>query len=461
MSTQPGNNSSSTRTLDFDQVWSEFRASNKVISLEQHIEVPSGRTLELLHYANIDLNGKSVKSTGTGTITTTAGEGPPQDTVLDSAAAQKTSVKLLWHNGSAAGHYLVQYGPSSGNYTKFIVRPKTESSYTVTGLTNGARYYFKVNNPGQLSNTPSSCRSDYDGDGGTIDFDDFFIWADHYGISVTADSLQKYDLSGNAVVDSTSDLYRYLTPDLTKNCSAIPKLIALASGINGNAEPMTKMDIGVGEVMFDVEVENVSHMRGYGLTIKYDPEKFAFLGIADANGILRQRGEGTFVGFVKERRGEVMMAGVLKREHAGLGGSGHLARARFAVLNDSEGSTSISLDHLVLLDDDRRTNVLIVDSKAPSRPTASDALMVSPNPFNPKTNIEVNLDRVMEIELHLYDAIGQRIRTLVGSEMRLAGRHVFEWDGRNDNGGVAASGTYFIQLRAGAEMYNTRVTLLR
>ena len=456
MSTRPGRGSSGTRVLDFDQVWSSFSNSSETVEVEENVQVPTGRTLELMGLTHIDLNGKSVTSTG-GTITTTAGS-----TNLDSAVAQKGSVKLIWNGGSGSiGHYLIRYGTSPGSYTNHIVMPKTPTNAVISGLTNNTRYYFTVNGSVERSNTPHSCRSDYDNDGGNIDFFDFFIWADHYGETVTSDALQRFDLSGNAVIDSTSDLVPYFLADFNKSCSAIPKLAARPAGQNRDGELTTKIDVTQNRLSFDVEVSGVSSMRGYGLVINYDPTRLAFTGFSQANGLLEERGAGAVVGLERQRPGRVMIAAALKPEHTGLVGRGPLTQAQFHILKDFGETAPITLDHLVLIDDERKTNELIVDAEAVAQPVGATVLRTSPNPFNPITSIEVSLDSPSEVELHLYDSLGQKVRTLVDRESRPAGRHVFEWDGRNEAGHAVATGTYFIRLRTHGETYHKRVTLLR
>ena len=50
------------------------------------------------------------------------------------------------------------------------------------------------------------------------------------------------------------------------------------------------------------------------------------------------------------------------------------------------------------------------------------------------------------------------VRTLADAALA-AGRHQFEWDGRNDHGRFAASGVYYLELQTGAE--TTRRQLVR
>lgn len=71
-----------------------------------------------------------------------------------------------------------------------------------------------------------------------------------------------------------------------------------------------------------------------------------------------------------------------------------------------------------------------------------------PNPFNPETSIRFNLPINSKVDLYIYNAVGQRIRTLVSTRMS-AGTHAAIWDGLNDLGQKVASGVYFYSIKAG------------
>ena len=82
------------------------------------------------------------------------------------------------------------------------------------------------------------------------------------------------------------------------------------------------------------------------------------------------------------------------------------------------------------------------------RPRTINLSQNFPNPFNPSTTIKFDLPKTTEIDLYIYNAMGQRIRTLLKGSLN-AGQHQVEWDGKNDDGHGVPSGIYFYQLRAG------------
>ncbi|MDZ7268978.1 MAG: carbohydrate binding domain-containing protein [candidate division KSB1 bacterium] len=83
-----------------------------------------------------------------------------------------------------------------------------------------------------------------------------------------------------------------------------------------------------------------------------------------------------------------------------------------------------------------------------------------PNPFNPETRISYALPRDVHVTLAIFNALGQKVRTLVQANQP-AGRHEIVWDGRNDDGQSVASGIYFYQLRTADAKLTRRMLLMR
>ena len=69
-----------------------------------------------------------------------------------------------------------------------------------------------------------------------------------------------------------------------------------------------------------------------------------------------------------------------------------------------------------------------------------------PNPFNPFTQIEYNLAATGHVRLSVFNAAGQRIRTLVDG-VEGPGLYLRGWDGRDDNGALTGSGVYVYRLQ--------------
>ncbi|MBN1480134.1 T9SS C-terminal target domain-containing protein [candidate division KSB1 bacterium] len=71
-----------------------------------------------------------------------------------------------------------------------------------------------------------------------------------------------------------------------------------------------------------------------------------------------------------------------------------------------------------------------------------------PNPFNTNTIIRYALPQNADVQLFVYNTLGQKVTTLVNEQMD-AGIHTVTWHGVDSDGNVLPSGLYFYQLKAG------------
>ncbi|MCB1048906.1 MAG: multicopper oxidase domain-containing protein, partial [Calditrichaeota bacterium] len=83
-----------------------------------------------------------------------------------------------------------------------------------------------------------------------------------------------------------------------------------------------------------------------------------------------------------------------------------------------------------------------------------------PNPFNPSTTIAFNLPQTEDVELVIYNSLGQKVRTLANQRYD-AGRHQLVWDGRDGRGNRVSSGMYIYRIRAGQHIESRRMNLVR
>jgi hypothetical protein len=100
-----------------------------------------------------------------------------------------------------------------------------------------------------------------------------------------------------------------------------------------------------------------------------------------------------------------------------------------------------------------------------SRPVAFELGQNYPNPFNPSTTIKFTLPSLggggaLPTSLRVYNVLGEVVRTLVDEPMA-PGVHHEVWDGRDDQGNMAASGIYFYRLRAGELEQTKKMVLMK
>ena len=82
----------------------------------------------------------------------------------------------------------------------------------------------------------------------------------------------------------------------------------------------------------------------------------------------------------------------------------------------------------------------------------------TPNPFWGRTTIAFGLPKAADVSLVVYNAAGQKVRTLVSGHKN-AGTYTVTWDGRDDAGRPVAAGAYFFKFQAG-EYQSLKKTLL-
>jgi len=83
-----------------------------------------------------------------------------------------------------------------------------------------------------------------------------------------------------------------------------------------------------------------------------------------------------------------------------------------------------------------------------------------PNPFNPTTQIRVDVAESGWVQLDVYDINGRLVRTLIDATLE-HGHHEIEWDGRDRNGHMISTGVYFIQFTAVSYRNTNKVLFLK
>ncbi|UCE17678.1 MAG: S8 family serine peptidase [Gemmatimonadota bacterium] len=78
-----------------------------------------------------------------------------------------------------------------------------------------------------------------------------------------------------------------------------------------------------------------------------------------------------------------------------------------------------------------------------------------PNPFNPTTRIAFDLPKDCEVDLSVYNVLGQKVVTLIGREL-VAGHHEITWNAES-----VPSGVYFSTIKAGEFTATKRMVLMK
>lgn len=83
-----------------------------------------------------------------------------------------------------------------------------------------------------------------------------------------------------------------------------------------------------------------------------------------------------------------------------------------------------------------------------------------PNPFNPTTRIDFELEKSGTVDLSVYDVAGRLVANLFQGHLG-EGAHEVTWNGKTNNGTTAATGVYLYVLKTETGMAARRMVLLR
>lgn len=111
-------------------------------------------------------------------------------------------------------------------------------------------------------------------------------------------------------------------------------------------------------------------------------------------------------------------------------------------INSYNNKYILANSHFIVYNED---NVVANDNISISLPASH--ITNFPNPFNPSTTIEYNLQNNEEnLVLSIYNIKGQLVKTLFKGN-QTAGKHQISWDGKNEENNSISSGIYFMRLQ--------------
>ena len=151
-----------------------------------------------------------------------------------------------------------------------------------------------------------------------------------------------------------------------------------------------------------------------------------------------------------------------------LGGTWHLIDSNFAYAFSDITIDSVSLSNLYSCNHYgvfSFRDILLSSEKDISSTNLKYVTTNFPNPFNNSTTIKCNLKQNANLTLHIYNALGQKIKTLVNQTELSPGEHTYNWNGQDDYQSNVASGFYLcliiIEYKEQKEVQSLKLLLLK
>ncbi|MCA1761238.1 MAG: T9SS type A sorting domain-containing protein, partial [Bacteroidales bacterium] len=79
--------------------------------------------------------------------------------------------------------------------------------------------------------------------------------------------------------------------------------------------------------------------------------------------------------------------------------------------------------------------------------------------FNKEITIEFTLGKEAEVEVNIFDNIGQRITTLLQNKKLNNGVHRLTWDGTTYGQQKAISGMYYVRIKLDGVIHHRKIVL--
>ncbi len=271
-------------------------------------------------------------------------------------------------------------------------------------------------------------------DDGVVGFDDFFLFADNFGLMEGNPSFNPlFDFNGNGAVDFDdffvmADNFGLPSGKLIPDAQILgPMALRLDKGVE-SPEILEVKPYWTGD----------APLRGYVLALEFDPQILSFRQFQP------RIEEASLPWVVEDQPGRLVFAAGLASEQPAFSGDlGTLTFNRLSpqkTLLRANGAIGYHTKTIEALEPPAALDLAAL-------PKTYALYPAHPNPFNPETTLPFYLPTRGQIRLRIYDLLGQPVRTLVDDAFP-AGFHQQVWQGVDDQGQTVGSGLYLVEMRA-------------
>jgi hypothetical protein len=283
-----------------------------------------------------------------------------------------------------------------------------------------------------------------------VNFDDFFLFADHFGTTSTSENWDPvYDLNqlGSSSSRIDFDDFFIFADGFGAAEKRMPQAEAPASlRLVSELEKSTPDRVEVGLLW-----QGSSPIRGFVVTLEYDASVLSFRAYQPAP-------EREPLPWVREATGQVSIAVGIGADEEPFAG-GDLGNLEFERLKRE--STTLQAPAAISYNGESST----VHGAPPpleieELPSSYLLFPPFPNPFNPETVVRFFLPEPGAGSVRVYDLLGRRVTTLASGELT-AGYHRLKWSGRDEGGREVGAGVYLVLLDVGKHQQVRKLMLLK
>ena len=195
-----------------------------------------------------------------------------------------------------------------------------------------------------------------------------------------------------------------------------------------------------------VNAKNLAEVYGYSMEMAYDPSALVFQGAG-----LTDFTQG-MINVVATEEGKIRIAAAGPEA---IEGEGALVRLTFRIAGETADENMIRLTQVVLNEE-----VILSEASSVAVPKTFALEQNYPNPFNPQTRIRFRIPETAQVEIVIYNLLGQKVKTL-SDGVRSAGVYDIIWDGTNDNGVKLASGMYLYRMKTGSFVQTRKLIFMK
>ncbi len=132
----------------------------------------------------------------------------------------------------------------------------------------------------------------------------------------------------------------------------------------------------------------------------------------------------------------------------------------YDITNLPNGLSTIGVTAVYTEGESQPALITITGNHDPTMPMITALNGNYPNPFNPSTEISYSVTKPGHVSLDIYNALGQKVRTLVNTYTD-AGNHTVTWNGTDDKSNALGSGLYFYKMQSGSYSCTRKMILMK